>query len=144
MEPMARFRLTDGTSAARRTLAIDLLALVLFVVAGMRSHRTASQLEIFARNVVPIGGAWLVTAAIVGTYRAGDGRLPSLKRLVLTWAIAVPIGVLLRSWWTGSPDGDDLVVFGAVAMAFTLAFVAGGRVVATLVSTRARAETSPR
>jgi hypothetical protein len=144
MEPMARLRLTDGTSAARRTLAIDLLALVLFVVVGMRSHRTASQLEIFARNVVPIGGAWLLTAAIVGTYRAGDGPTPSLKRLLLTWAIAVPIGVLLRSWWTGSPDGDDLVVFGAVAMAFTLAFLAGGRVVATLLATRARAETSPR
>jgi hypothetical protein len=144
MEPMARFRLTDGTSAARRTLAIDVLALVLFVVAGMRSHRTASQLEIFARNVVPIGGAWLVVAALVGTYRPVAGRTPSLQRLLLTWAIAVPIGVLLRSWWTGLPDGDDLVVFGAVAMAFTLAFLAGGRVVAALLATRARPETSPR
>jgi hypothetical protein len=141
---MGRFRFTDGTSAARRTLAIDVLALVLFVVAGMRSHRTASQLEIFARNVVPIGGSWLVISAVVGTYRPGAGRTPSLKRLLLTWVIAVPIGVLLRSWWTGSPDGDDLFVFGVVAMAFTLAFVAAGRLAATLLAARARPETSPR
>jgi Protein of unknown function (DUF3054) len=133
-----RFRLTDGTSAARLTLAVDLAALALFVVAGMRSHRTASQMEIFARNAVPIGGAWLATALAVGTYRP-----PSLKRLVLTWAIAVPVGVLVRSWWTGSPDGDDLLVFGGVAMTFTLAFLAGGRLVTNLLAPRLGAPSRP-
>jgi hypothetical protein len=144
MGPVARFRLTDATTAARLTLALDLLALALFVVAGMRSHRTASQLEIFARNAVPIGGAWLVVSAVLGTYRPGLGRTPSLKRLLLTWVIAIPAGVLLRLWWIGSPDGDDLVVFGAVAMAFTLAFLAGGRLAANLLTSRLRPETAPR
>ena len=139
---MARFRFTDAMAAARLTLALDLLALAVFVVAGMRSHRTASQLEIFARNAVPIGGAWLVASAVLGTYRPGPGRSPSIKRLLLTWVTAVPLGVLLRSWWTGSPDGEDLLVFGAVALAFTLASLAGGRLVASLVAPRLRPETT--
>ena len=144
MRPVGRLRFTDATTGARLTFALDLLALALFVIAGMRSHRTASQLEIFARNVVPIGGAWLIVSAVLGTYRPGPGRTPSLRRLFLTWAIAVPAGVLLRSWWAGSPDGEDLVVFGAVAMAFTLAFLAGGRLVANLLASRLRPETTSR
>ena len=122
---------------ARITLAVDLLALMLFVVAGMRSHGTASQLEIFARNAVPIGGAWLVVSLLLRTYRP-----PTLARMLLTWAVAIPVGVVLRSAWTGSPDGVDLLVFGGVAMAFTLAFLSGGRLITTLVSPRLRAGTS--
>ncbi|HSL11777.1 MAG TPA: DUF3054 domain-containing protein [Actinomycetota bacterium] len=131
---MTRPRLTDGTTSARVTLVVDCLALALFVLAGMRSHRTASQLEIFARNAVPIGGAWLVVSLVMRTYRP-----PSLARLVLTWAVAVPSGVVLRTLWTGSPSGDDLLVFGAVAMAFTLAFLGAGRAVAAFVVPRLRA-----
>jgi hypothetical protein len=131
MAAVARLQLTDGRPASRVTLAIDLLALALFVVAGMRQHRTASQLEIFLRNVVPIGGAWLVASVLLRTYRP-----PSFRRLLITWAVAVPVGVLLRSWWTGSPDGDELVLFGAVAMAFTLAFLGGGRLVAAVLAPR--------
>jgi hypothetical protein len=137
MQGVGRPRLTDGSAAARLTLAVDLLALGLFVVAGMRSHRTASQVEIFARNAVPIGAAWLLASALVGTYRP-----PSLMRFLGTWAVAVPVGVLLRSWWTGSPDGDGLLVFGAVALVFTLAFLAGGRLVTNVLASRLRPEAS--
>jgi len=130
---MARVHLTDGRLASRVTLAVDLLALALFVVAGMRQHRTASQLEIFLRNVVPIVGAWLVASVFLRTYAP-----PSFPRLLVTWVVAVPVGVLVRSWWTGSPDGDDLLLFGAVAMAFTLAFLGGGRLVAAVLAPRLR------
>lgn len=133
MVDVGRFRLTDGTPAARLTLAVDLVALLLFIVAGMRSHRTATQLEIFARNAVPLGAAWLVVAALARTYRP-----PSLARLLLTWVVAVPTGVLLRSWWTGSPSGEDLAVFGGVALVMTLAFLAAGRVLSGVVGPRLR------
>jgi hypothetical protein len=109
----------------------------LFVIAGMRSHGTASQLEIFARNAVPIGGAWIVASLLLRTYRP-----PALTRLLATWAVAIPVGVVVRSAWTGSPDGDDLFVFGAVAMAFTLAFLGAGRFLTTLIASRVRAESS--
>jgi hypothetical protein len=134
---VARFRLTDGTREARLTFAVDVVALMLFIVAGMRSHRTATQLEVFARNAVPIGGAWLVVAALLKTYRP-----PSLPRLLLTWAAAIPVGVVLRSWWTGSPSGDDLLVFGGVALAVTLAFLAGGRLLSAVLGSRLRPEPS--
>lgn len=133
-----RPRLTDTTTTARITLAVDLLALSLFVLAGMRSHRTASQLEIFVRNAVPIGAAWLVASLFLRTYRP-----PTLARLFVTWAVAIPVGVVLRGLWAGSPDGDDLLVFGAVAMTFTLAFLGGGRLVTALIVPRLRAGTSP-
>ena len=134
---MARFRLTDGTREARLALVVDVAALLLFIVAGMRSHRTASQLEIFARNAVPLGGAWLVIAAVAGTYRP-----PSFPRLLATWAIAVPVGVLARSWWTGSPRGEDLLVFGGVALVITLAFLAGGRALSAVLGPRLWARSS--
>jgi hypothetical protein len=134
---VARFRFTDGTRAARLTFAVDVVALTLFIVAGMRSHRTATQLEVFARNAVPIGGAWIVLAALLKTYRPA-----SLPRLLLTWAVAVPIGVLLRAWWRGSPSGEDLLVFGGVALAVTLAFLAGGRLLSARLGPRLRPEPS--
>jgi hypothetical protein len=128
---MPRARLTDGTSAARLTLALDLVALAVFVIAGIRSHRTASALEVFLRNALPLGGAWLVASLVLGTYRP-----PSLARLLLTWLVAIPVGVLVRAWWTGSPDGTDVLVFGGVAMAFTLAFLGAGRLVAAAIAPR--------
>lgn len=131
MGRVRRFRPTDRSATARLTVALDLVALALFVIAGMRSHATDPQIEVFARNAVPLGGAWIVVALAVGTYRP-----PSLPRLLVTWAIAVPAGVALRAWWTGSPSGPDLAVFGAVALAFTLAFLAGGRLVVSLLAGR--------
>ena len=128
---MTRPRLTDGTSAARLTCVVDLLAIGLFVIAGMRSHRTDSQLEIFLRNAVPLGGAWLAASFALRTYRP-----PSLGRLLLTWAIAIPAGVLLRAWWTGSFDAGDVLTFGGVALAFTLAFLAGGRLLTNVLAPR--------
>lgn len=131
MARVATFRPTDGSAAARVTVALDLVALALFVIAGIRSHATDPQIEVFARNAIPLGGAWIVVALAIGTYRP-----PSLPRMLATWAIAVPAGVALRAWWTGSPTGADLAVFGAVALAFTLAFLAAGRLVASFLAGR--------
>lgn len=124
-------RLTDGTSEARRALAVDLLALTLFIVVGMRSHDVGSRIEVFARNAVPIGGAWLAAAALLRAYHP-----PSLPRLLRAWIVAVPVGVALRSWWVGSPVGDRILVFMGVALVFTLAFLVLGRLAATVVTRR--------
>lgn len=113
------------------TVAVDLLALAAFVVAGMRSHAAGSRLEVFARNAIPLGGAWIAVALALRTYRP-----PTLGRLLATWAIAVPAGVGLRAWWTGSPEGRDLAVFGAVALTFTLAFLGAGRLLVAWLSSK--------
>jgi hypothetical protein len=132
---MTIVRLTDGSRAARRTLVLDLLALAAFIVVGMRSHRVGSQAEVFLRNAVPIGAAWLVAAFVLRTYRP-----PSLLALLRTWIVAIPVGVVLRAWWVGSPVGDQILVFVGVALVFTLAFLALGRVAAALVAARGRSD----
>ena len=62
-------RLTDGSSQARLTLTVDVLALAGFILIGMRSHSDAAAVSIFLRNFVPFTGSWLVVAWLVGTYR---------------------------------------------------------------------------
>jgi hypothetical protein len=87
---------------------------------------------IAARNLVPLTVAWIVVALVAGTYRRRD-----LFSLVLTWAVAVPTALLVRTWWVGSPQGARIAVFLAVGMAFTLLFLLIGRgLVAALTRTR--------
>jgi Protein of unknown function (DUF3054). len=124
-------RLTDGTPRARLTLAIDLAALALFVVVGMRSHTEGAKATIFLRNVVPVGVAWLICAATFAAYRG-----PSLRSLVKTWLVAVPVGLAVRTVWVGSPAGARIAVFFAVAMAFTALFLVIGRLVSAFVASK--------
>jgi hypothetical protein len=130
MEAVARF--TDGSVRARAALVTDLVALGVFVLVGIRSHHEATGSTVLLRTAVPFGGAWLVVAAFVRTYRR-----PTLARLVKTWLIAVPSGVALRAIWVGS-KGARVLVFLAVAMAFTLLFLLAGRVLGRTVTARLR------
>lgn len=124
-------RLTDGSPRARRAFALDLVALTLFVLAGMRNHRTGSQLDIFLRNAVPVVVAWGGLSLIWRTYRP-----VSLARLALTWVTAVPAGLLVRTWWVGSPTGGRIAVFLGVGMAFTAMFLLIGRGLGAMLSRR--------
>ncbi len=126
-------RLTDGTASARLTLAIDLTALVLFIAAGMRSHTAGTQAEVFLRNAVPVTVAWVGAAFLFRTYRP-----PTVPVLLKTWIIAVPIAVVIRSVWVGSPTGGRFLVFLGVALVFTLLLLAGGRVIAAVAGRRLR------
>lgn len=130
---------SDGAPTRRvslpsaRSLAIaDSIALLSFVAVGLRSHRIGAIAEIAARNAVPVAVAWILVALVAGTYRRRD-----LASLVLTWVVAVPAGLLIRTWWVGSPHGPRLAVFLGVGMAFTLLFLLAGRgLVAALTRTR--------
>jgi hypothetical protein len=111
------------------SIGADALALSIFVAAGLRSHRIGAVAEVAARNAIPLAIAWIVVSLAVGTYRRGD-----VRSLVVTWAIAVPAGLLVRTWWVGSPTGARIVIFLAVGLAFTLLFLAVGRAVVALVT----------
>lgn len=122
----------DGAASGRMLALADALALLSFVAVGLRSHRLGATAEIAARNAVPLAVAWVVVALAVGTYRRRD-----LASLVLTWALAVPAALLVRTWWVGSPQGSRIAVFLGVGLAFTLLFLLIGRVVvAVLTRTR--------
>lgn len=116
-------RWTDGTRGARRLMIIDLLMLPLFVVVGLRTH-DEGQVAAFLRNAVPLEVAWLVTSAFIRTYRP-----PGLRALAITWAIAVPAGLVVRTLMSGRWGDPGMWVFFGVALAFTMLFLAAGRLV---------------
>jgi Protein of unknown function (DUF3054) len=109
----------------------DAVALVIFVLAGMRSHHEGGMFEIFLRNAVPLIGVWFVVAALLRTY-----RIPGLVIVLKTWIVAVPIALVVRSWWVGSPEGLRILVFVGIGLAFTLLFLLVGRAIVALASGR--------
>ena len=110
---------------------VDAIALVLFVLVGIRSHYGSEPSVLFLRNAVPLLVAWFVVAVPVGTYRR-----PSPRSLVMTWVLAVPIGLVARSFILGSPTGSRLATFLGVGLAFTLVFLVAGRLLAALIERR--------
>jgi hypothetical protein len=101
----------------------DALALTLFVLVGIVEHDEGSNVvTLFLRNAVPLLASWFVVARFTGAYRR-----PGLRTLLLTWAVAVPSGLLLRTAWVGSPSGGELAVFLGIGLGFTLLFVLAGR-----------------
>jgi DUF3054 family protein len=100
----------------------DAVALMVFVVAGIRSHHEVGAIDLFLRNAVPLEAAWFAASAISGTYRR-----PGIRTLVWTWIVAVPAGLVVRSIWVGSPSGGRLLVFVGIGLAFTMLFLLAGR-----------------
>jgi DUF3054 family protein len=129
----ARSRRVDAPAAPVPALvAADLLALVLFVVVGIRSHHEGSAASIFLRNAIPLVGSWVLVAALLGTYRR-----PGFGTLARTWIVAVPIGLVVRSVWVGSPSEiAPFLTFLGVGLAFTLLFLLAGRGLVAAVARR--------
>jgi Protein of unknown function (DUF3054) len=126
-------RLAPARLPSRRSLvAADAIALSAFVAVGLGSHHVGAVLEVVMRNAVPLAVSWAAVSALVGTYRRRD-----LASLVTSWAIAVPLGLLARTWWVGSPRGARIAVFLGVGLAFTFLFLMIGRgAVAVVTRTR--------
>ena len=117
-------------------VAVDLLALVVFVVTGMRSHHEGTYATIFLRNAIPLLGSWAIFSAVLGAY-----RYPGLGSLLRTWIVAVPVALVVRSLWVGSPTGvGRFLTFLAVGLAFTLLFLLIGRGIVALVTGRGSPE----
>jgi hypothetical protein len=115
----------------RALIVADVAALCAFVVAGLFSHREASAPLVLARNLIPLLAVWGSVAALFGTYRKG-----SVSRMLLTWAVAAPVALLIRSALVGSPRGAALALFLVVGGGFTLLFLLAGRAVVALVMRR--------
>jgi hypothetical protein len=117
---------------------VDALALMLFVVAGVAEHDERSNLvTLFLRNAVPLLASWFVVARFSGAYRH-----PGMRTLLVTWAVAVPSGLLLRTAWVGSPSGGELAVFLGIGLGFTLVFLLACRLAARSLTGRG-ARTAP-
>jgi hypothetical protein len=122
----------------RRLLPIlDATALLLFVAIGLAQHDEGAAATLLLRNVVPLFAAWFLVARVAGTYSR-----PGIRTLLTTWAIAIPVGLLLRTAWVGSPHGLEILVFLGVGLAFTLLFLLIGRALARAFGERG-APTTP-
>ena len=105
--------------------AVDVVALAAFTLVGVATHDHGLPADALARVGGPLLIAWFAAAWAVGTYRSAD-----LRTVVAAWAIAVPVAAVARTLIAGGPWGWELVVFAAVAMAFTLLFLLIGRATA--------------
>jgi hypothetical protein len=128
-------RLTDGSRRTRIMLVVDIVALVAFVLAGMASHHETSRVVVFVRNVVPVTGAWLLVALVLPTYRP-----PRLRWMLVNWAVAVPLGLMVRSAIVGDLGESGQLTFFGVALSFTLLFLLVGRAAVALFERRREAK----
>ena len=107
----------------RVAATIDAVALLGFVVIGVVQHRGVV-LPGLVRTGIPLLVAWFLVALLVGAYR----RIGWIT-LLMTWVVAMPLGLLARSGIRGGPWGRGLLEFSAIAMGFTLLFLVGGRLI---------------
>ncbi|MDR7555845.1 MAG: DUF3054 domain-containing protein [Armatimonadota bacterium] len=113
-------------NARTRTYVVaDIAALLAFVGVGLVTHGVPVSAGAVLRTALPLGVAWFALAPACGTYRR-----PGWRTLLVTWAVAVPAGVLLRQWWLARPLGVATLVFLLTAWLLTLVFLAAGRLVA--------------
>lgn len=97
-----------------RTLA-DLLALLAFAALGVYSHHGALTLKDVLRAAWPFLLAWFLIAPFTGTWRD-----PRLAPLVVTWAIAIPTGWLVRLIAYAEPLDGTRLLFLATSLGFSL------------------------
>ncbi len=96
----------------------DLLALLAFAATGVYAHHKALALAEVFRAAWPFLLAWFLVAPFTGTWR--DPRLPPL---VVTWAIAVPTGWLVRLLAYAEPLDGTRLLFLATSLGFSLPFL---------------------
>lgn len=117
---------------------VDALALVAFVLVGIRSHHEIGALDLFLRNAVPLELMWFAVSVVSGAYQR-----PGLRTLLWTWIVAVPVALIVRTLWVGSPSGVRLLTFLGVGLAFTLLFLLAGRAVVGLADRQMRSRRDP-
>jgi hypothetical protein len=107
-------------------MAIDALAIGLFVLTGLRSHGTLDEFGL-QRNLPAFLVGWFVAAIVAGVYRAQ----PAKWSLPIAWALGVTLGIMLRNWLIGRGlFGTISPVFWAISLAGVALFTGLPRMVA--------------
>ena len=125
MRLLARILLPSHLAA----VAADVVALLVFVTIGLFNHHGGVSAGDYARDALPLVGCWLLAGGAFDLYKR-----PRVRALLATWLVGVTAGVLLRALLRWHIDGGD-AVFLAVALCFTLLFVAVVRIAVSFVRT---------
>ena len=125
MRLLARILLPSHLAA----VAADVVALLVFVTIGLFNHHGGVSAGDYARDALPLVGCWLLAGGAFDLYKR-----PRVRALLATWLVGVTAGVLLRALLRWHIDGGD-AAFLAVALCFTLLFVAVVRIPMSCVRT---------
>jgi hypothetical protein len=113
-----------------RYAVADAAAIVLFTTVGLLSH--GFELVGYVRDALPILGAWFGVAFALGLYRRR-----SWPRFAACWAIAIPLGVLVRALALGRDLDGGQAAFLGVALGIGLVFLVALRLLAAALPVRA-------
>lgn len=116
-------------------LAGDVLMLLVFALMGQASHKVDITVAETLKTALPFIVGWLLTGWGIGIYKLIHFQSVSaiLKRTVLNWVIAIPLGLVLRAWILGTGFS---VPFLFVSMAFTLLLLSAWRLAFVAVAKR--------
>ena len=106
----------------------DALAIVVFATIGLISHDHAPSAAGYARDALPFLGTWFGAALLSGSPTGHPGRL------LATWAVAVPAGVVIRAAALGRDANGKEGAFLLVALVTILVFVVALRSLLALTS----------
>ena len=105
----------------------DAAAILLFTTVGLLAHDALSARG-YARDGVPLVASWFAVALAFRLYDR-----PSWRRLLACWAIAIPLGVLVRALVLGRALDGDQAAFLGVTLVFGLVFLVAARLLAASV-----------
>lgn len=114
---------------AVRLAVSDSVAILIFVTIGLISHHGGISARGYARDALPFLCAWYAAALAFHAYDR-----PGAWRIVATWAVGVPLGVLLRALVLGRTLNGKEAAFLAVSLVTIGLLVAALRAVAALVA----------
>ncbi|MDQ7029038.1 MAG: DUF3054 domain-containing protein [Ardenticatenia bacterium] len=90
----------------RLTLLIgDTITLFVFAWLGRMSHQKSGLIEVVG-TAWPFWVGWWCASVVLGAYRPDASALPptaALRLVAKTWALGIPLGLLVRALWTRRP-----------------------------------------
>lgn len=121
--------MSRGAAAAA---IVDAAGLLVFTFVGIAMHGAGFGPGPILRNVVPFLGAWYLLAPLTGVYNR-----PGRRTLVIHWASAIPVAVIVRQWWVGRLFSRATVAFLIASLVLTLVILTAGRLLLWLGRRRA-------
>jgi uncharacterized membrane protein YiaA len=118
---------------ARLSAVSDAAALVVFATVGLLSHDHTLSGRGYARDAIPFLACWFAAALTLRLYTSRGWR-----RLAATWAVGVPLGVLVRALILGRSLNGKEAAFLAVSLITIGVLVIALRLALRLLSRRAR------